>query len=131
MYGEHLPPATLGLQQEVELTVTERSFAAVEPFLVPHSGTGAKRNELSYKEALKPQFIERTKAGINREIKEMTAKRFDMKRGEPTKEEKASALQAGPVLTVKNESELDWSVKARLVAKDFKNRRLSHCPIAL
>ena len=53
----------------------------------------------------------------------MGEKRFIDDGVEPTAEEKKGALEGRIVWTVKDADKLEWSMKARLVAKDLKCRR--------
>ena len=97
---------------------------AAQTELKPTISEGAKRGEVSIKEASRPEFAAKLKAAIDRELREMDEKRF-VKCPEPTDADKANALEARFVLTVKNAEMMDWCFKARLVGKDLK--RLRYC----
>ena len=88
----------------------------------PKISENAKRGEISLKEATKPEFARALKKAVDREMGEMEKKRF-VKCPEPTASEKAKALEARFVLTLKDADKMDWSMKARLVGKDIKAKR--------
>ena len=119
-------PAEMAKLTEKMVTVTKglaRCGPPMQTELKPTvSNDGAKRGEVSIKEASKPEFAVKFKAAIDRELKEMGEKRF-VKCPEPTEAEKATALEARFVLTVKDAETLDWMFKARLVGKDLKRLR--------
>ena len=119
-------PAEMANVTEKMVTVTKglaRCGPPVQTELKPTvSNDGAKRGEVSIKEASKPEFAVKFKAAIDRELQEMGDKRF-VKCPEPTEAEKATALEARFVLTVKDAETLDWKFKARLVGKDLKRLR--------
>ena len=119
-------PAEMAKVTEEMVTITKglaRCGPPVETELKPTiSNDGAKRGEVSIKEASKPEFAVKFKAAIDRELKEMEEKRF-VKWPDPTEAEKATALEARFVLTVKDAETLDWRFKARLVGKDLKRLR--------
>ena len=102
-------------------SVTEQSMKQA-----PSSNTGgaAKRGELSTEEALSPDMLERTIKGLERELNEMTKRRFiPDSEAEISEDEKKQALAARFVWTVKDPDSADWKVKCRLVAKDLKCKR--------
>ena len=93
------------------------------PSRLPSIGEGAKRGEVTNKEATRPEFIGKATVALDRELKHMGEKRFINDGVEPTAEEKKGALEGRIVWTVKDADKLEWSMKARLVAKDLKCRR--------
>ena len=54
---------------------------------MPKANSGAKRNEVSSKEATRPEFFEKTKCAIDRELREMAKKAFIMDDATPTQAE--------------------------------------------
>ena len=100
--------------------------AAAEPVAIcklPKANSGAKRNEVSSKEATRPEFFEKTKCAIDRELREMAKKAFIMDDAIPTQAEMDGALEGRMVLTIKDADSFNWFMKARLVAKDLKCKR--------
>ena len=104
-------------------SVVEQPAAAKGQSEIPSTGEGAKRGEVTNKEATRPEFIGKATVALDRELKHMGEKRFINDGAEPTAEEKKGALEGRIVWTVKDADTLDWSMKARLVAKDLKCRR--------
>ena len=122
------PAATVPKEKPEKMVTVTKGLShcgpAAQTELKPTISEGAKRGEVSIKEASRPEFAAKLKAAIDRELREMDEKRF-VKCPEPTDAEKANALEARFVLTVKNAEMMDWCFKARLVGKDLK--RLRYC----
>ena len=105
-------------------TATDLSYSGpkIDTGVRPKLSENAKRGEISLKGATKPEFARELKEAIDREMGETEKKRF-AKCPEPTASEKAKALEARFVLTLKDADKMDWSMKARLVGKDLKAKR--------
>ena len=123
------PPDPDGLGETIEqlnapwiLRDAYCNAAVAEPQL-PNATSGVKRNEVSSKEATRPESFEKTKAAIDRELGEMAKKAFMLDGAVPTQAEMDGALEGRMVLTIKDADSFNWFMKARLVAKDIKSKR--------
>ena len=105
---------------------TTAAAAEPEPMTIcklPKANSGVKRNEVSSKEATRPEFFEKIKCAIDRELGEMAKKAFIIDDAMPTQAEMDGALEGRMVLTIKDADSFNWFMKARLVAKDLKCKR--------
>ena len=100
-----------------------RATTGTAPSELLRADSGSKRNEVSSKEATRPEFLEKTRTAIDRELSEMAKKAFIMDGALPTQAENDGALDGRVLLTITNADSFDWSMIARLVAKDLKCKR--------
>lgn len=92
--------------------------------LRPQTGGDAKRGEITWEEALKPEFRSKAIAGLERELQQMQQRRFlPTDSNSLSADEKKKALACRIVVTLKHPESDDWSIKCRLVAKDLKCKR--------